>query len=79
MTGKPADVTGQRTVWSEVFSLLKISCNKNNMLTFNFSPVDSNFCYWDFKELCYVKQFYIKRPEIENIWLFIIKRQIECN
>lgn len=38
----------------------------NQFLTFNFSPVDSNFCYRYSQVLSYVKKFYIKCPEIEQ-------------
>lgn len=35
-------------------------------LTFNFSPVDGNFCYRYSQALSYIKQFHIKRPEEEQ-------------
>jgi len=45
----------------------KKSCrNINNFPTFNFSPVDSNFCYWYSQALSYIKKFHIKRPEEEQ-------------
>lgn len=37
--------------------------NMNNFPTFNFSPVDSNFCYRYSQALSYIKQFHIKCPE----------------
>lgn len=68
---KAADLTGQLSCLTSPPPPLRISHNRNNILTFDFSPIDSNFCYWNFKELCYVKKFYIKCPEIENIFVFI--------
>lgn len=40
--------------------------NINNFHTFNFSPVDSNFCYRYSQVLSYIKKFHIKRPEVEQ-------------
>lgn len=40
--------------------------NINNFHTFNFSPVDSNFCYRYSQALSYIKKFHIKRPEVEQ-------------
>lgn len=40
--------------------------NINNFPTFNFSPVDSNFCYRYSQMLSYIKKFHIKRPEEEK-------------
>lgn len=40
--------------------------NINNFPTFNFSPVDSNFCYRYSQVVSYIKKFHIKRPEEEQ-------------
>lgn len=41
--------------------------NINNFPTFNFSPVDSNFCYRYSQVLSYIKKFHIKCPEEHKI------------
>lgn len=73
-TLEPADFTGQ--LYFLMFPPPLLRSVKYIVLTFNFSPIDSNFCYWNFKELCYVKQFYIKCPEIQNILVFIFKKSV---
>lgn len=45
---------------------MNLTRNVNNFPTFNFSPVDSNFCYRYSQVLSYIKKFHIKRPEEEQ-------------
>lgn len=60
--------------------IINLTRNVNNFPTFNFSPVDSNFCYRYSQVLSYIKKFHIKRPEeeqeIANTDTFISRRKM---